>query len=146
MPAPQNYKNHARFDPLFHFFLAPVSILNVVLLFIWHLRHRWFHPHLFMWAIFMSIVFMLAVTKIRLYALRNQDRIIRLEERLRYERLLPTDLLGRSADLSLPQIIALRFASDAELPELMKRTLTEGLVPKTIKQAIQSWRPDYDRI
>ena len=84
--------------------------------------------------------------KIRLYALRNQDRIIRLEENVRYRALLSPALLERSAILSLRQVIALRFASDAELPALIERTLTEGLQSKAIKQSIQTWRPDTHRV
>jgi hypothetical protein len=78
-------------------------------------------------------------------ALRVQDRIIRLEEQLRYQRLLTAELLAASGALTIKQIIALRFASDAELPALMQRTLSEHLEPKAIKQAVTNWRPDYLR-
>jgi hypothetical protein len=81
--------------------------------------------------------------KARVYGLADQDRIIRLEERLRIAALVPGAEVQR---LSTRQLIALRFASDTELPALVRRTLAEGLDPKSIKQSIVVWRPDYHRI
>ena len=77
---------------------------------------------------------------------RVQDRVIRLEENLRYQRLLPPELLAATQSLTLGQIIALRFASDAELPALVQRTLSENLEPKAIKQSITNWRADNLRV
>jgi hypothetical protein len=75
-----------------------------------------------------------------------QDRVIRLEERLRYERVLPADLKARSGELNIGQIVSLRFASDAELPALAKKVLDEKLTErKAIKQLVKSWKPDYLR-
>jgi hypothetical protein len=74
------------------------------------------------------------------------DRIIRLEEKLRFHALLPPDLLARSHSLSIQQIIALRFAADEELPGLVRRTLDENLSQRQVKQAINSWQPDYLRV
>ena len=82
----------------------------------------------------------------RLFALAVQDRVIRLEERLRYAQVLPTDLQARCAELTIGQIVAMRFASDAELPALARKVLDEKVTErKAIKQLIKCWRPDYQR-
>jgi hypothetical protein len=84
---------------------------------------------------------------VRTFANGNQDRIIRLEERLRMRELLPADMHGRVNDFTTPQLIALRFASDGELPALAKRVLDEGITDrKAIKELVQEWRPDHDRV
>lgn len=146
MPEPQNYKNHTRFDPLWHFFILPLLLLNLIFSITLTVYHWPIHWVLMLWQDMFSLVIFLAVGKARSHSLKAQDRIIRLEERLRYAALLPADLLPRSAALTEAQIIGLRFASDAELPTLLKRTLDENLTQKQIKQSIQSWRPDYFRI
>jgi hypothetical protein len=146
MPEPQNYKNHTRFHPPFHFFVLPILLLNIIFA-VWAMIRHWpDHPHLFPWAILMSIVLFMGFGLTRSYALKAQDRIIRLEEKLRFTALLPADLLARSQALTVRQIIGLRFASDAELPALVKRALDENLTEKQIKQAITNWRPDYLRV
>jgi len=93
-----------------------------------------------------SFAFVVAVVKTRTNPLRTQDRVIRLEEKLRFHALLTPDLYARSHSLSVQQIVALRFASDEELPELVRRTLDENLTAKQIKQAINNWRGDYLRV
>lgn len=140
---PQTFANHARLDPLFHFIALPVFLLAAIgglIHFLWH--PRW-HSGLFF---LISVAAAIAVLKIRTYPLRVQDRVIRLEERLRLTALLPEPLRSRIPEFSEGQLIALRFASDAELPALAARTLAESLPPAGIKKAIQTWRPDYWRV
>jgi hypothetical protein len=146
MPAAQNYKNHARFQPIWHFFIAPMLLVNFIFSIVATVRHWPDHPHLFLWWILLSFVMFVAIGVARGQALKVQDRIIRLEERLRLAALLPPDELSRSHALSVGQLIALRFASDAELPALVERALTENLTPKQIKQSIVAWRADYLRV
>jgi hypothetical protein len=146
MPEPQNYKNHTRFDPPWHFFIAPMMLINIIMAVVAIVRHWPDHAHLYIWWLVMSIVGLMAVGKARAHSMVAQDRIIRLEEKLRYQALLSPDLLARGQALTVRQIIALRFASDAELPTLIQRALTENLTEKQIKQSITTWRPDYLRV
>jgi len=147
---PQTYANHTRFDPLFHFFLIPVFLLGVVLSlihFFYHLRESDFRDnfHSFL-LIVLALALLTLVFKVRLYSLKVQDRVIRLEERLRLMQLLSEPLRSRISELTEGQLIGLRFASDPEIPELVERTLNEKLNRKDIKKAIQQWRPDYWRV
>jgi hypothetical protein len=140
---PQTLANHGRLDPLFHFIVLPVFLLSAIaatIHFIW--RPSWHSAAFFV----VSIAAAIAVTKMRLYPLRVQDRVIRLEERLRLAMLLPEPLRSRIPELTESQLIALRFASDAELPKLTERALAEKLSAPEIKKAIQVWRPDYWRV
>ncbi len=140
---PQSYANHARFDPWYHFFLAPISLI----IFIASIVHLVRHPHL--WGVIHVIVafaLVVLVVKLRTYSLKVQDRVIRLEERLRLATLLPEPLRARIHELDIRQLIALRFASDAEIPALVERALNEKLTQKQIKQAIQNWRADNFRV
>jgi hypothetical protein len=93
-----------------------------------------------------ALAALVAVFKIRLYALRVQDRVIRLEERIRLVSVLPEPLRSRIGELTGAQLVALRFASDAELPSLVERALQEKLSRADIKKAVVNWRPDYSRI
>jgi hypothetical protein len=140
---PQTLANHARFDPLFHFVALPVfalAALGGAIHFLWRPS---FHTGAFF---VISVAAVIAVLKIRLYDLKLQDRIIRLEERLRLSTLCPEPLRSRIPELSEGQLIALRFASDAEAPKLAERALAENLSRADIKKAIQTWRPDYWRV
>jgi len=92
------------------------------------------------------VVLFFRTTKVRTYALSNQDRIIRLEEQLRLADLLPESKLALVDQVALRQYIALRFASDVELPALAARAVAENLTEKQIKEAIKTWRPDNHRI
>ena len=146
MPAVQTLKNHTRFDPSFHFFVAPIALINVIVSIVVAVRHWSDNPYLYAWYIVMSVALFLLVGIARSSAIRAQDRIIRLEERLRLAALLPAADLGHINELTVKQLIALRFASDAELPALVRKTLTQNLEPKAIKQSIVNWRGDYDRV
>jgi hypothetical protein len=140
---PQSNQSHTRLDPAFHMFMAPVAlilligaIVNLVQNFGW--SSGW-HALLMVWAL-------VAMSRIRLYALKVQDRLIRLEERLRLQGLASEPLKSRIGDLTEDQLIALRFASDAEVTGLADKALTGKWDRKQIKAAIQVWRPDYWRV
>ena len=140
---PQTLANHARLDPLFHFFLLPVFLINL-LVGLYRLNHR---PDLWRgWIVVVAFALMILAFKVRLYSLKVQDRVIRLEERLRLATLLPETLRTRILDLTEGQLVALRFASDGEVLALVERALRENLKPAESKKAIQMWRPDYWRV
>jgi hypothetical protein len=93
-----------------------------------------------------AVALAVVIVKLRNYPLRVQDRVIRLEERLRLASLLPEPLRSRIPELTEGQLVALRFASDAEVAKLAERALSEKLSPADIKKSIQTWRPDYWRV
>lgn len=139
----QNLKNHARLDPLYHYFLYFVLVGNLAVCIV----HAYHEPRLFnYWLIFFALSLFVVVFRLRAYPLRVQDRIIRLEEHLRLSALLPQPLRARLPELTESQLIALRFASDEEIPALVQKTLNENLSNKDIKKQIQNWRPDYFRV
>jgi hypothetical protein len=144
MPAEQNLANHTRVFPPFHFFVLPMLLINLV-------------SHIYrvvregvsiagIGGILLALALAVGFLSCRLFSLAVQDRMIRLEEQLRYMRLLPADLQTRVGELSVGQIVSLRFASDAELPVLTRKVL-DGKIQnrKAIKQMIQNWRPDHLR-
>jgi len=146
----QNFSNHTKFVPAFHFFLAPVLIINLV----GHIYMVFKTPMDTPMAIFhgvfgvvLAAAFLTMAFLARLFALGVQDRVIRLEERMRYEKLLPADLQPRIGEFTIAQLVSLRFASDAELPTLARKVL-DGKVNdrKAIKQMVQNWRADYQRV
>jgi hypothetical protein len=142
--AEQNFANHAKFFPPFHFFVLPVLIFN----FGWSI-YRWkafgFSVDGFV-AVVVALALLVGLLTTRVTALKVQDRVIRLEERLRYQRLLPADLQPRIGDFTVNQFISLRFAGDAELPALARKVLDEKLDErKAIKELVKNWKPDYLR-
>jgi len=141
--APQNLANHVRYDPLFHFFLLPVFLISLIVSAAMLANQRDLHRF---WLVVFVLALIVAVFKIRLYALKVQDRVIRLEERLRLAALLPEAERAQIPKLSEKQLVALRFASDEELPALAKRAWSENMEPAAIKKAIRNWRPDYWRM
>jgi cell division protein FtsW (lipid II flippase) len=147
---PQSFSNHTRRDPWFLFFLLPVfglGVLFALINFFAHFAHRsnWGNIHAFL-LIVLALAFLVAVVKIRTYSLKVQDRIIRLEERLRLQQLLAEPLRSRIPELTVDQLVGLRFASDSEVAALVERALKEKLARKQIKQAIKNWRPDNWRV
>lgn len=140
---PQNLKNHARFDPLFHFFLAIVFFGSLIVSIVYLVRHPCFYSA---WLVLLSVAAIIAVFKIRLYPLKVQDRVIRLEERLRLQALAPAEWHAQIYRLSEDQLIGLRFAADDEVVELAKQALEHNLNRKQIKERIKDWRPDYWRV
>ena len=139
----QNLKNHARFDPMFHGFLTfgALILLGSAVYALVRQPDWWSAVRLLgvLWAIVLMF-------KTRLYALKVQDRVIRLEERLRLAQLLPDATRSRLGELSESQLIALRFASDGEAPALVLQTLDGKWDQKQIKLAVKTWRPDYWRV
>ena len=147
---PQTFANHTRWDPLFHFFVLPIFTLGLVLSLIHFFAHITHgdprdHIHAFM-LILLATAFLVLAFKTRLYSLKVQDRVIRLEERLRLMQLLPEPLRSRIPELTESQLCGLRFASDAEVTKLAERALNEKLSRADIKKSIQNWRPDYWRV
>lgn len=139
----QNLKNHAMFDPPFHFFLAPVGLFLLIMSIIEVVKNPSWMTGIHVLTVVWLIVL---VFKTRIYSLKVQDRVIRLEERLRLAALLPASLQPRIGELSIDQLIGLRFASDAELPGLVEKTLGGNWNRKQIKEAVQHWRPDTWRV
>jgi uncharacterized membrane protein YciS (DUF1049 family) len=142
--AEQNFSNHTKFFPLFHFFVLPLMFVNLVQSII-----HWVHGEYTVGGfldILVALGLLAGFTAARMMALKVQDRVIRLEERLRLERLLPADLQPRIAEFTTAQLVALRFASNSELPELARKVLDEKVADrKAIKQMIKTWRPDFLR-
>ena len=140
----QNFSNHTRFVMPFHFFVLPVFVANLI----WSIL-RLFRTELsFGGVMYFLIAAALVVMALyaRLFALSVQDRVIRLEERLRYERLLPGELKGRIDEFSVDQMVALRFASDGEVADLARRVLEGQLKSrKAIKQQVRNWKADHLR-
>ncbi|BDU69175.1 hypothetical protein GETHOR_12760 [Geothrix oryzae] len=143
MSAPQTYANHRRFDPLMHFILIPVFLVTVVAT----IRHLFKFPSLHAtWVAVLAIAILLLALQVRGYALKVQDRLIRLEETLRMQRLLPPELQARIHELTVRQMVGLRFASDAELADRVQEVLDQNLSGEAVKKRILTWRPDSFRV
>ena len=94
----------------------------------------------------LAVALIIVAVFTRLFALKAQDRVIRLEEQLRIQALLPDALKTDAGRLTMGQIVALRFASDEELAELTQDALDHNTSPNALKQAVKNWRPDYNRV
>ena len=143
MAEQQTLANHVRLDPLVHFFVFPVAAIT----FVWTIVNLVRSPDLYHGEmVVLAAAGLVAVAKIRLYSLKVQDRVIRLEERLRLSNVLPENLRGRIGELSEGQLVALRFACDAEVPALVEKSLSSNLKNPEIKKEIKTWRADYFRV
>ena len=142
--AEQSLKNHGRYVPLYHFFTLPILIGNFGARVYFWVKAGFALSNFF--SILLAAALFLGILYARLFALAVQDRLIRMEERLRYERVLQEELRWRADELTKDQFVSLRFASDDELPALMKKVLDEKVRSrKGIKLLIKDWRPDYLR-
>jgi Family of unknown function (DUF6526) len=143
MAKTQNFANHAKTFAPFHLVAMPIFLLY----FFWSI-YRVIRVHSFesVIGLLLSVAFIMLAFSARIFALRVQDRLIRLEMRLRLQQVLPAELRPRIQEFELGQLIALRFASDAELPGLARKVLDEKLTDrKTIKRMVQDWQPDFLR-
>jgi Family of unknown function (DUF6526) len=139
----QNYGNHTRRLPIFHFFVLPVT--TAYALFQVYTAISSPTTRSIVWAVYTAAIAFGMLTS-RFMASRVQDRVIRLEETLRMQRVLPAGMQGDIPKLTREQFVALRFASDEELPDLVRRTVA-GDFPKQkdIKLAVKNWRADWLR-
>ena len=142
--SPQNYKNHAKFVPMFHYVLLPLLLVN----FLAAAYHLWQGTSMVTgWTLLMAFAFIVTAFCARVFALKAQDRLIRLEERLRMRDLLPQDLKARINDFSPEQLIGLRFANDGELPGLAATVLRDNVQKRdAIKKMVKNWRADDLRV
>ena len=139
----QNLKNHARFDPSYHFFLALILLLNLIYSIVHLVRHvSWRNG----WFVVLAVTAVVLILRLRQYPLKVQDRVIRLEERLRLQALAPAEWQPQIPLLTESQLIALRFAPDDEVVALARQALAENLSRKQIKERIRNWRPDNWRV
>jgi Family of unknown function (DUF6526) len=141
---PQTLANHVRFQPPFHFFVLPATATALILAIVNVIRH---YDLLEAWALVtLAAAAAVAAPLIRLNALKAQDRVIRLEERLRLASILNESQRSRIGELTESQLIAIRFASDSELPGLVDKTLQSKLSGADIKKSIVQWRADTFRV
>lgn len=139
----QSAAKHARFVPGYHYVSGMLALLNLIWAIYRSVKHPTVESHA---AILVGVILLLTLFYVRAFPLAVQDRLIRLEERLRLARLMPSDMQSRLDELTPGQLISLRFASDAELPELATRVLNERVTDrKQIKLMIRDWRADHMR-
>jgi len=139
----QDFRHHGRFDPPYHFFLTFISLISIIVAIVHAVRHSCF---LSWWIVVVALAAFVAVFRLRQYPLKVQDRVIRLEERLRLQALAPPEWHAQIYRLTEDQLIGLRFAADDEVVELAKQALEHNWNRKQIKERIKSWRADYWRV
>lgn len=140
----QTYATHTKWVPMFHYFAFPILFGNVLV----HAYAVVRGPNLgTVWALLVAIALMISLFCARLFALGAQDRVIRLEERLRMRELLPADLQARIPEITREQIIGLRFASDEELPALVAQVLRDNIQKRDeVKKLVKHWRADHHQL
>lgn len=142
--AEQSFKSHTRWLPPFHFFVLPVLLINFGFSIYWWVKAGLTLNGLL--SVLVAAALFVGMVMARVMTMKVQDRVIRMEERLRLERVLPADMQPRIDEFTIEQFVGLRFASNAELPELARKVLDEKLNHrKEIKQLIKTWRPDLAR-
>jgi hypothetical protein len=141
---PQTYATHRRYHALFHFIGVPILSINAVMKLVHAVR---FPSWIAAWEVVVAAALIIAIFLARAYALTVQNRVIRLEEKLRLQRCLPEELRTRIDELKTNHLIALRFCCDDELPEIMRAVLSGELNDRNaIKKRIKNWRPDWLRV
>ena len=141
--ADQNYGNHRKFFPLFHFVITPLFLINFIIAARAAYREPVFEE---IWEAVIALNVLLLAFAARIMALKVQDRVIRGEERLRLNQLATGELKNRINDLSARQMVGLRFASDAEVCDLATTVLKDNITnPNTIKKMVKNWRADFER-
>ena len=141
---PQTLQHHAKLVAPFHDILLPILLINLLLSIY---RSTTAFSLETAWLVWMAVALIMIAVFARTFALKAQDRVIRLEERMRMQTLLPDELKPRIHDFTMDQLAALRFASDNELPNLARKVLEDGIDDrKIIKQLIVTWRADYQRL
>jgi hypothetical protein len=143
MSQTQNFQNHARFVPPFHFVVLPILLINIVSSIV-HMVRAFSVGSVI--SLLVAVALLLLAFSARVMVLTVQDRVIRLEMRLRLQQVLPVDLRPRIGEFTVSQLVALRFASDAELPDLARKVLRDKIANrKAIKQLVREWQPDFVR-
>ena len=143
MAQTQNFENHAKMVPMFHQVALPLLAINLGWSVYRLVRHVSGETVV---SLLLAVAIILVALFARMFALTVQDRVIRLEMRLRLQQVLPADLRGRIPDFTVGQLVSLRFASDAELPALARKVLDEKVTDrKAIKKLIRDWQPDLLR-
>ncbi|MGC1482966.1 MAG: DUF6526 family protein [Candidatus Acidiferrum sp.] len=142
--AEQSFEKHTKWVPAFHFFVLPVLFVNLGFSLYWCGKAGFSLSGVL--SVFVAAAILTGLVMARVMAMKVQDRVIRIEERLRFERVLPADMHARIGEFTIDQLVSLRFASNAELPELARKVLDERLNDrKEIKRLIKTWRPDFAR-
>ncbi|MEO5902471.1 MAG: DUF6526 family protein [Gemmatimonadaceae bacterium] len=140
----QDFKSHRQFVPAFHFFTIPILLINIGVEAARLYRYQTMYH---VWVVVVAFTLLLFALVARIMALKAQDRVIRLEERLRLASLLPAEHRDKVGELTPGQLVALRFASDEEAPDLAHRTMTgEFKTQNDIKKAVKNWRADTHRV